>query len=57
MAKRKVELTDSQKKRNEEILSRLADERQRLIEETRNLQKQSRRRSKPEDESTEVVDQ
>ncbi|HEX6387605.1 MAG TPA: hypothetical protein VF177_23295 [Anaerolineae bacterium] len=44
MAKRKVVLTEKQKKRNQEILARLEAERQRLIEETRALQEQTRRR-------------
>jgi hypothetical protein len=44
MAKRKVELTERQKKRNQEILARLEAERQRLVEETRALQEQTRRR-------------
>ncbi|MCA9926376.1 MAG: hypothetical protein KC419_10265 [Anaerolineales bacterium] len=56
MAKRKVELTELQKKKNEEILSRLAEERRRLIEETRNLQKQSRRRGKQETTPQEAAD-
>ena len=45
MAKRKVELTDEQKRRNAEILARLEMERQRLTEETRALQ--LRERSRP----------
>ena len=44
MAKRKVELTEEQKRRNQEILDRLEAERQKLIEETRALQQQERRR-------------
>jgi hypothetical protein len=44
MAKRKVELTEEQKRRNAEILARLEAERQKLIEETRALQQQERRR-------------
>lgn len=44
MAKRKVELTERQKRRNQEILARLEAERQRLVEETRALQEQTRRR-------------
>lgn len=44
MAKRKVILTDEQKKKNAEILARLEAERQRLVEETRALQQQERRR-------------
>jgi len=46
MAKREIILSDEQKKRNQEILDRLAEERQRLVEETRSLQKQSRGRKK-----------
>ncbi len=45
MAKRKIELTDAQSRRNAEILSRLESERQRLLEETRALQQQEKRRS------------
>ncbi len=45
MAKRKIELTDAQSRRNAEILSRLEIERQRLLEETRALQQQEKRRS------------
>lgn len=44
MAKRKVVLTDEQKRRNAEILARLEIERQRLIEETRALQQLERSR-------------
>ena len=44
MAKRKVELTDTQKQRNEEILAKLEADRLRLVEETRSLQEKSRRR-------------
>ncbi len=44
MAKRKVKLTEEQKQRNAEILSRLEMERQRLIEETRALQQQTKRK-------------
>lgn len=44
MAKRKVKLTEDQKQRNAEILSRLEMERQRLIEETRALQQQTKRK-------------
>ncbi len=44
MAKRKVELSDDQKTRNEEILARLERERIQLIEETRALQQAERRR-------------
>ena len=44
MAKRKVVLTEDQKRRNAEILARLEIERQRLVEETRALQQQERSR-------------
>jgi hypothetical protein len=44
MAKRKPILSEEQKKRNAEILARLEAERQRLVEETRALQMQERRR-------------
>jgi hypothetical protein len=44
MAKKKVVLTEDQKRRNAEILERLEEERLRLIEETRALQQQERRR-------------
>ena len=44
MAKRKVSLTDAQKKRNDEILARLEREREQLVEETRALQQAERRR-------------
>ena len=55
MAKREVVLSDEQKKRNQKILDRLAEERQRLIEETRSLQKQSRRRKK-RDKNADTID-
>ncbi len=44
MSKKKVVLTEDQRKRNAEILARLDEERARLIEETRALQLQERRR-------------
>lgn len=44
MAKKKVELTDEQKRHNAEILARLEMERIRLAEETRALQEQAKRR-------------
>ncbi|MFQ5400154.1 MAG: hypothetical protein ACE5E7_11220 [Anaerolineae bacterium] len=44
MAKRKVELTEEQKRRNQEILARLEAERRRLVEETRALQLQTKRK-------------
>lgn len=45
MAKRKVKLTEDQKRKNAEILSRLAEERDRLVAETRALQEQTKRKS------------
>lgn len=44
MAKRKVVLTDDQKKRNAEILARLEFERKQLVQETRELQQLERTR-------------
>ncbi len=44
MAKKKVELTEEQKRRNAEILARLEAEKMRLAEETRALQEQAKRR-------------
>lgn len=44
MAKRKVVLTDEQKRKNAEILARLEAERARLVEDTRALQQQERSR-------------
>lgn len=44
MAKRKVALTDNQKKRNEQILARLREEQQRLYEDTRKLQQNWKKR-------------
>lgn len=44
MSKKKVVLTEDQRKRNAEILARLEEERVKLIEETRALQLQERRR-------------
>lgn len=44
MAKRKVELTEEQKQQNEAILARLEADRQRLVEETRALQLQTKRK-------------
>lgn len=43
MAKRKVELTEEQKSKNESILAQIEAERARLFEETRALQQQFRR--------------
>jgi hypothetical protein len=44
MARRKVELTEAQKRRNAEILARLEEERQRLVKETRELQQRTKRK-------------
>lgn len=44
MSKKKVVLTEDQRKRNAEILARLEEERSRLVEETRALQLQERQR-------------
>ncbi|MFO7661168.1 MAG: hypothetical protein R6X18_01105 [Chloroflexota bacterium] len=44
MSKKKVVLTEDQRKRNAQILARLEEERMRLVEETRALQLQERRR-------------
>lgn len=44
MAKKKVELTEEQKRHNAEILARLEMERILLAEETRALQEQAKRR-------------
>ena len=44
MSKKKVVLTEDQRNRNAEILARLEEERNRLVEETRALQLQERRR-------------
>ena len=46
MAKRKVELTDDQKKKNSLILAQIEAERARLFEDTRALQQQFRRNIK-----------
>lgn len=46
MAKRKVELSNDQKSRNDLILARIDAERDRLFEETRALQQQFRRNIK-----------
>ena len=46
MAKRKVELTNNQRKRNDLILARIESEKNRLFEETRALQQQFRRNIK-----------
>lgn len=44
MARRKVQLSQDQKQKNTEILERLEAERRRLIEETRALQQQTKRK-------------
>jgi hypothetical protein len=44
MTKRKTVLSESQRKKNDEILARLEEERRHLVEETRALQEQTRRR-------------
>jgi hypothetical protein len=44
MAKRKIALTETQKKRNEQILSKLREEQQRLFEDTRKLQQNWKKR-------------
>jgi hypothetical protein len=46
MAKRKVELSNDQKSRNDLILARIDAERDRLFDETRALQQQFRRNIK-----------
>ena len=46
MAKRKVELSDDQKSKNQLILARIEAEKRRLFEETRALQQQFRRNIK-----------
>lgn len=43
MAKRKVQLTEDQKRKNQMILARIEAEKSRLFEETRALQQQFRR--------------
>jgi hypothetical protein len=44
MAKAKVSLSENQKKRNEQILSKLREEQQRLFEDTRKLQQNWKKR-------------
>lgn len=44
MARKKVSLSSEQKEHNDEILDRLEEERVRLIEETRALQEQTKRK-------------
>lgn len=46
MAKRKVELTEEQKRRNQMILARIEAEKARLFDDTRELQQQFRRNIK-----------
>ena len=48
MAKRKIKLTDEQKRKNDMILARIEAERNRLFEETKTLQRQFRRNMKRE---------
>ncbi len=45
MPKNKVNLTEEQKRRNAEILSRLAEEERRVFEDTRALQREWKSRS------------
>lgn len=45
MAKSKVTLTEEQKRRNEEILERIAAEERRMFEDTRALQREWKSRS------------
>ena len=45
MAKSKVELTEEQKRRNEEILARIAEEERRMFEDTRALQREWKSKS------------
>ncbi len=45
MAKSKVELTEKQKRRNEEILARIAEEERRMFEDTRALQREWKSKS------------
>lgn len=61
MAKRKVELTEDQKRRNQMILARIEAEKARLFEETRALQQQFRRnikrkRSKSQSGNDELIE-
>ncbi len=44
MTKRKIELSQEQQKKNDEILARLETERRTLVEETRALQEGTRRK-------------
>lgn len=45
MAKSKAELTEEQKRRNEEILARIAEEERRMFEDTRALQREWKSKS------------
>ena len=45
MAKKKAKLTEEQKRRNAEILARIAEEEQRMREDTRALQREWKSRS------------
>lgn len=45
MAKSKVKLTEEQKRRNDEILARIAEEERRMFEDTRALQREWKSRS------------
>ena len=45
MAKSKVELSEEQKRRNEEILARIAEEERRMFEDTRALQREWKSKS------------
>lgn len=45
MAKTKINLTDDQKRRNAEILARLAEEEARMLEDTRELQREWKSKS------------
>ncbi len=45
MAKKKVKLTEEQKRRNKEILARLAEEERRMFEDTRALQREWKSKS------------
>lgn len=45
MAKKKVKLTEEQKRRNKEILARIAEEERRMFEDTRALQREWKSKS------------
>lgn len=55
MAKRKIELSDDQKRRNENILAKIEAEKARLFEETRALQQQFRRNIKRKRSNRQMV--